>query len=763
MQQVSEAYKQEMKELLRDRGYIRITFGLVNQEAQGNATISSGDFTWFSNSSELFADENIEYPVYATLEENITRVDGSMYFLPRENSGVEYLNTGITSDELVSDEQFTISFNFNVPALSFRGISIDFGENYPVDFDIITDNETFEVRGNTQSLYTSEHVFNDATGLSIKVYSMLNTITRARIKEVTFGYQLKYTNDDVFDSTLQSYISPICTDVPQIDFSVRLKNYDQYFDVDNPNSAINYLETGQVMTIEYGQTLADGTVEWILGNTLLCSNWDADDTSATIRAQDNLRNQDTEYYEGIYASSGATYYSLAEAVIQRAGIEDYYIDPHLKELTTKNPLPRVSYKEALQIISNATRCVFYQNREGQLIIQSSFIPDFTISSDDQAPYSHLQNVLTKANQEYATLATDYTTVDGTMYFMPRDTTWLDNLGYVSDELSNSEGAFTTNPKITIELEAAYRYYGIKLGFGEAIPSGVKVTTYNNEVQVDEYTTTEITKTTVINHTFLDFDKMLIEFLGTAEPYSRVILNYFSFGDLSDFTFERVDMLSSPKTIKQELVKEVVVPYYTYQKGAEEESLVSEELTCTAGDQMTFFLTDASYDFKATLSLEQEEGDPIPQTITIVDSGSYYVTVEFGATGTFSLEIFGWVYNIVERQVVNTLNARGSSIVWENPMIDNAQMASDLAEWIGDYYSAVVEYSYNTRGNPELDANDIVYQENDFYKELSVRVYRQTLKFNGSYSGTVNVRRIGGDASAMGNTKNRLVRSSRRVG
>ena len=97
------------------------------------------------------------------------------------------------------------------------------------------------------------------------------------------------------------------------------------------------------------------------------------------------------------------------------------------------------------------------------------------------------------------------------------------------------------------------------------------------------------------------------------------------------------------------------------------------------------------------------------------------------------------------------------------MIDSAEMATDLAEWIGDYYSAVVEYSYNTRGNPELDANDIVYQENDFYKELSVRVYRQTLKFNGSYSGTVNVRRIGGDASAMGNTKNRLVRSSRRVG
>ena len=42
MQRVSREYKESMKSPLRERGYIMITFGLVNQEAQAKATIGQG-------------------------------------------------------------------------------------------------------------------------------------------------------------------------------------------------------------------------------------------------------------------------------------------------------------------------------------------------------------------------------------------------------------------------------------------------------------------------------------------------------------------------------------------------------------------------------------------------------------------------------------------------------------------------------------------------------------------------------------------------
>lgn len=152
------------------------------------------------------------------------------------------------------------------------------------------------------------------------------------------------------DSKLDSYISPICEDVPQIDFMVKLQNYDQYFNVDNPNSAINFLETGQEMYVWYGYQLPNSdTIEWIRGAKLQCSAWESDDYSATIRCQDLFRNMDEEYYKGCYAPAGITYYHAAELVFQDAGIEEYYIDPYLKKSTTKTPYRGLSTKRLCRL------------------------------------------------------------------------------------------------------------------------------------------------------------------------------------------------------------------------------------------------------------------------------------------------------------------------------------------------------------------------------------------------------------------------------
>nr|DAL89777.1 MAG TPA: tail protein [Caudoviricetes sp.] len=183
---------------------------------------------------------------------------------------------------------------------------------------------------------------------------------------------------------LDSYVSPIGADVPQFDFSVTLKNYDHYFNVDNPNSAINYLETGQEMDIMYGyQTPGSDTIEWIQGNHLWCSEWESDDNTATIRCQDIFRNMDGEYVKGLYSAAGKSYYALAEEILKDAGISEYYIDPRLKKLYSNNPIPRVKYKEALQIIANACRCVLTQSRDGKVQIKSNFMPSASIATNGE--------------------------------------------------------------------------------------------------------------------------------------------------------------------------------------------------------------------------------------------------------------------------------------------------------------------------------------------------------------------------------------------
>lgn len=740
MQKVSKAYKESMKSSLRERAYIMISFGLVNQEAQAKATIDNGSYTYYSNKDNIFG-EHIDDTVYATLEEEFTKVDGSMFFLPRATEGGRYYDTGIVSDKLISEARCEVIISLNTIATDFKGLTINFGENYPVDFDIVgSTGQTIEFRGNTKSKWSTEEVLENTTYIKLVFYKMKNPQSRLRIYSIMFGYGLVYYNDSVMSSALDSYVSPIGADVPQFDFSVTLKNYDRYFNVDNPNSAINYLETGQEMDIMYGyQTPGSDTIEWIQGNHLWCSEWESDDNTATIRCQDIFRNMDGEYVKGLYSAAGKSYYALAEEILKDAGISEYYIDPRLKKLYSNNPIPRVKYKEALQIIANACRCVLTQSRDGKVQIKSNFMPSASIATNGEETYSNAANVLTDTPKvEYATLAGNYTPTDGTMFFLPRNGKAALTTGYVSKEISGENGTFTKNPVVTITMEAIRAYYGLKLVFGTALPAAFTIRTYKGGEPVNEYPVEkdEINTTSIILRDFDDFDVMKIEFTKTAEPYNRIVLNYFSLSDVVDFTMNRRDMTSSPKAIKQELIKEVIVPCYTYQENNREENLVYEDIDVVAGEVETYYIQDPSYGYKVKL-------DEVEGKATVVAWSNYFVTIKFNVTGSFKLEVQGYRYKVVEKYATVSLNARGKTVKWKNPLISNTTMANELAAWLADYYTAGIEYEYDTRGNPELDVTDIVYQENEFHDGMRVNIYRHTVNFKQAFSGRVTARRIGG--------------------
>lgn len=740
MQKVSKAYKESMKSSLRERAYIMISFGLVNQEAQAKATVDNGSYAYYSNKDNIFG-EHIDDTVYATLEEEFTKVDGSMFFLPRATEGGRYYDTGIVSDKLISEARCEVIISLNTIATDFKGLTINFGENYPVDFDIVgSTGQTIEFRGNTKSKWSTEEVLENTTYIKLVFYKMKNPQSRLRIYSIMFGYGLVYYNDSVMSSALDSYVSPIGADVPQFDFSVTLKNYDHYFNVDNPNSAINYLETGQEMDIMYGyQTPGSDTIEWIQGNHLWCSEWESDDNTATIRCQDIFRNMDGEYVKGLYSAAGKSYYALAEEILKDAGISEYYIDPRLKKLYSNNPIPRVKYKEALQIIANACRCVLTQSRDGKVQIKSNFMPSASIATNGEETYSNAANVLTDTPKvEYATLSGNYTPTDGTMFFLPRNGKAALTTGYVSKEISGANGTFTKNPVVTITMEAIRAYYGLKLVFGTALPAAFTIRTYKGGEPVNEYPVEkdEINTTSIILRDFDDFDVMKIEFTKTAEPYNRIVLNYFSLSDVVDFTMNRRDMTSSPKAIKQELIKEVIVPCYTYQENNREENLVYEDIDVVAGEVETYYIQDPSYGYKVKL-------DEVEGKATVVAWSNYFVTIKFNVTGSFKLEVQGYRYKIVEKYATVSLNARGKTVKWKNPLISNTTMANELAAWLADYYTAGIEYEYDTRGNPELDATDIVYQENEFHDGMRVNIYRHTVNFKQAFSGRVTARRIGG--------------------
>lgn len=762
MQRVSKEYKNSMKELLRERSYMMVSFGLVNQEAMSNATIGGNNFTYFSRKHGLFG-RKTDGTVYATLEKDFSKVDGSMFFLPRETAG-NYYDTGLIGESLINGEDsilassedeilmtsggdeilvasgyYELTINLNVVATDIKGLTIGFGEIYPVDFDILTSSgQVVEIRNNAMSEFVIEDVLENTTYIKFKFYSMKNPNTRLRIYTIQLGFGLTYYNDDIMDSSLVSYVSPICADIPQIDFSVTLQNYDQYFNVDNPNSAINFLETGQEMYVWYGYKLpTSDAIEWFQSAKLLCSEWESDDYTATIKCQDLYRSMEEEYYKGVYRPQGISLFDLAVLVFEDAGISEYYVDPYLKRLRTRNPIPRVRHKEALQLIANAGRCILTQSSAGIPQIKSSFVPEYDFTTNGEAPYSNVKNIKSEEpKEEYASYAGNYARVDKNMAYLPEDHKGILYTGYISSFQSDALGNFRTNPVLTITQESECKYYGFKIHFGSCLPAEFKVTTYNNGSFVEEfyYGKDAIVRRMVVIQEFEDFDVMKIEFIKTMEPHNRIVVDYFGFGDITDFTMERKDMTSSPKSIKQELVKRVDVSCYSYNSSSTAETVISEDVEVEAGDIFIYYLGNASYGYSAKFNGSANN-------IQILSSGAYYLQVMFKISGTAAFEVTAYKYNIAEQYASNQLNNRGKVVVWQNPLIGDISMAKDVAAWVGDYYDAGIEYEYDSRGNPEIEANDVIYQENAYLQDMKVRVYRHTTNFNGTLSGKVVARRV----------------------
>lgn len=750
MQAASNEYKDMMRRKWRNPlSHLRVTIGLINQQAQSSAYIPEPDaYTYYSDLIMPMDNYQVK-ELYAACDQDYTTVDGSMYFLPRDAADV-VLNQGIVTDGL----QGAIEIRFPVQ-YDIKGLTVEFGKAHPVDFSIISDGNTVEVTGNASGHYVTEEIFPAAAFLRFVPSVMANGQSRLRINQITMGIGIYFDSKKILSATKKEHISPISEELPTIDFSVTVDNKDRAYDVENEESTVNFLEIGQSIEALYGQAMDDGTIEWIPGTSLALKSWSADDTEMSFQASDRFDGMDGTYYRGQYHPDGMSLYDLAVDVMTDAQVDyrEYWIDPYLRDVLVVNPMPVVAHKEALQLIANAGRCILYLDRAGKIFLKSSFVPDMEAASDDEAYFSNAAAVLDHTGKDaYASAGQDHTAADGAAYFLPRQaegTTYL-NVGYISDSVADGEGRFAENPTISITMEAAFKCFGLTLEFGRNWPDTVVFHTYNNDVPVEDYAVSGLSQTHVVNHEFPEFDHLALEFTRGC-PNNRVTLDNITFGDSTDYVLEYgVELTKTPKGTQLTKVRELQVVRTIYNLSTEDaKELVRETIAVAAQDnQYTFYLSNPSYDLSAAIA-EASEG----QTAAIIDSSAYYVTVELaGVSGAVEVVITGKEYVVTQARVSRQLNTTGSLETWENPLVSDVVHAANLVDWIGDYMKSDREYDLQYRGEPRIDANDIAFLENKYVPDLLIRVTDHTLKFNGGLSGTIKARR---DMSHVATAKDRL--------
>lgn len=740
MQKVSQAYKNSMKSHLRNRAYIKATVGIINSEAQDNvrADKEKNNFTYFSNNEKIFTGYTVD-KVYATAENDFTKTDGSMYFLPTEDENIDFYNNGAISNTL--NGTFYVDFK-ETYGHDIKGLTIDFGEYYPTSFTVEWDEGSNQYTNNS-SLFITEDVFNNVSYFKITAMSMVNGNGRLRIYQFSCGISKTFSNNDVINYRLKDYVSPITETIPSQDMTLEVDNQNLYYSVDNPNSAFSFFEIGQELKVSFGYDVTgNGDIEWLPENTCYLKTWKADDVKAQFTATDQFDYLTGKYYKGCFYKDGISLYDLAIDVLNDAGITDereYYIDPYLKTIFVNNPIPVVKHSEALQIIANAGRCILYQDRNKRIRMRASFVPDMVASANNQTEYSNLEKILKATQKEfYAVNSKDFSLVDGNIYFMSEENIDKENKGYVSNSISDKNGLFKENPKITIDLEAAFVAYGIVLRFKNVFPTEFTITTY--------YEGKEVQKKIVENNSleYVDFgeldsfDKMEIEFTKN-HAYSRVFIDSILINDVTDYTLTRqLDILNNPTGQRENKIKSITIERTNYKESDVLKDVKTEEVVLSSGESV-YEVTFNKPVFNLEVLTESENA-----TVSILENSCYRALLKFSNVENnntlVKYSIKGYEYETDTFLHTVTHNPHGEEKTWKNPLISSVQQAIDLEEWLSSYYLGDVSYNVKWRGDPRTDANDLFYLELKEREKTLVRAYEKQISFNGTWNETIKARK-----------------------
>lgn len=747
MYQTSQEYKESMKRPVRNQSYMKIQLGLINQEAQQTAGLSdTNKYNDFSDAESIFNQHTVRR--YATYESNFWKANGISFFLPEKKS--DYRKDGITSTNLFG-ESFHVKFVFGCGKSDIKGLTIKFGRNYPTKFTIVTDNATSFEYENTEELFKSDDVFENTESIELVITEMNVPNARVRIDYIIFGLGLEYDDEWISEASSNTTLSAINEDLPESEFKVTLCNDNQLFNVDNPSSDINFLESGQKVNVMMGYMLDDGNIEWIKMHSLYVSEWSADDSSATITAVDILKYLDEKYYKGIYYEDGISLYDLAVLVLTDAGLneDEYYIDSYMKKVYVHNPLPNVTHKEALQIIANAGRCIMDYDRNGKIRIRAAFKPTYDTTSNGETYYSNTTMIDTlDSKEQYATYEKNFWKADGEKLFVPTD--HHQDTGYISASISDENGKFDVNPMLTRTLEAKYKAYGIMINFSGNLPKKIVIRTYADDVLNNTLTITSgIEQATEINYDFPEYNRLEIEFPET-EPNSRIHIDYLSLGAETSYSLEYDDLYSTPVGTQLEKIKNVKVSRSLYSKSATKEDLTSETITYS-GENQIYYLNDPCYGYSVAIS-NAKSG----QSAKIVSSGAYYVEVAFSGVKTgenIEVTITGYKYNVATSYYSQPVHNRGTEKEWKNPLISFDDHCQEVAKWLADYFASGIEYELDYRGEPAIDCGDVIGQENKYDPDLKTIVEQSQITFkSGLLGGGLRTRR----KEYVARTKNRLV-------
>jgi len=559
-----------------------------------------------------------------------------------------------------------------------KGLTIDFGKSYPTEFTVTTNNVTHTYTNDAQ-VFTCTDNFDGTTYFDIvPIHFIDGDNKRLRMNYILMGIGLLFDNDDIVDLKFSDSVSYVSEELPSMGLTVKVIDDVHLFDVDDTSSFVNYLIDGQELDVSLGQRLADGSIEYIDMPRTYLSNWSADTRYMSFTATDRFVTLDKKYSGGNYIHT-RTLYDDAIAVLTDAGLEpdEYFVDTCLQDISVTNPLPTATQAECLQLIANAGRCSLKQRKNGSIRLEGNF--ENIIEPTDLITYG--TNEADWSNAGNVRFGSDIVYADFTRNFAPADGSML----FIPE---NSSEYLDDTTYVSAEI------------------ADINGDFINNPTLTMELPAA------------FTYHGLQILFNG-RHPQSMNIKAYYEDDLLDDIDFRIRDnetYIEHSFIMFNKLV-------FTFTKGNPYDRILVNKITL--GE-----LTDY------TLNRDDMKAEPL---------GSMEKKVKDVRVKVFSFNPpseEGKEPEVVEDSVyyAHNLHSTGQTITFENQLIGTEAHAKLVAEWMANYYANVISYKVDYRGDPRIDASDIIYLESKLLHSLQVEVESHELKFDGAYSGTLNLRR-----------------------
>lgn len=746
MKSVSNAYKASMKAMLRNRSYVRITFGNVD-------TTAATDGEWESNGAASISEfETVDYAyqygdTYVSLELNRWALDGKSLLVPTGEDVQDGFISSLMSD---AEGNFTtppvITREFSLKHI-FPGLTLTFDtrqQEWPLevtaDFYLngaIVDTQTVSITSVQTTISTTATEVDKVT----ITFDRCLPYRRPRLENVLYGLNVQFVNKDIVSTQQKHDVDPLSRRLPTETMQFTILDYEHKYDPDNPAGIYAYVDKNSPIEIQFGYELPDGSVEWLKpDNYVLNAKPSAQNNQATFNGTGLIGSLTGTFYKSKLGSKSL--YDMAQEVLLDAGLtlteqgtNPWEIDEALKDMFTTAALPIDTHLNCLQLIAHAACCRLYTDDDNIIHIRPFGVTVIGIYNGVWADNGHVWfsewDTIDKGNtaeNTYVTFELNRWTLGGDSQIILPDSN-AGQRGYISEAMTRADGSFTNPPVFTKTFDVPHDLPVLAIRFDTVLnefPGAVQVKYYHDDTLLDTQTAAiDSVEVYVSSNLAIECTKIEVTMIGNL-PYRRGRVTKVYYRE-TDFTLDFTSIgENSQKISKIDELKSVSVARYSY----------------TASND-----TSTLYEGTTTETELHVEFSGLAQDVQISVSGGTLVSSNIYAraadlvlsSGTKTVTITG--KTLTENSVVVSYPVAQSGEIdkEENPLITNDTMCQALANHVKSYLQMRNTYEANYRGNPEMEVGDIIGLQTLYTDEMDALILVDEITFDGSLSGKMTVK------------------------